>query len=101
MTAFALASIPSDINTLERLLVFAAQALASAANGKTVNVATGEAQQPYCSVNTAVLANDKYHWIVSAYLEFDIGDLNDPDSKTWMSAKDVTLSTPHVNFGGN
>jgi hypothetical protein len=101
MTALALSAIPSNINTYERLLLWTAQAISSAANGLTVNVAVGEAQQPFCSVNTAVLANDKTHWIVNAYIEFNVGDLNDPDEKTWMSAQDIVTATPHVNFSTN
>jgi hypothetical protein len=101
MTAFNLADIPSNINTLERLITWAGQAMQSCSNGLTVNVTANEAQQPYASVNLAVLANDVPHFLVSVYIPYDVADLNDPEEKTWMAAKDITTATPHINFLSN
>lgn len=101
VTALSLADIPSNINSYERLAVWVVQAMQSAANGKTVNVTANEQQQPRASVNVAVLADNMPNFLVSAYIPLDLGDLNDPNEKTWMAALDVTTAEPHVNFGSN
>jgi uncharacterized protein YjlB len=101
MTALALTEVPSDINTYERMLVWCAQALSSAANGKTVNVAPGEANQVQATVNHAPLADDRTYFIVNAYIPYDVGDLNSSAQKTWMAAQDITNAAPHVNFNTN
>jgi hypothetical protein len=101
MTAFAVSAIPSSINSLERLIVWCGQAMQNAQNGQTVNVVAGEQQQPYASVSTSVLANGDTHFIVNAYVPFDLNDLNSPTQKTWMAAKDVVSAQPATNFLAN
>lgn len=101
MTALALSSIPSDINSYERLLTWCAQAMSSAANGKTVNVFNGEAQQPQVSVSFSTLADDQTYYAVTAYVRADWADVSSPSNKPWMAAKDVVTANPHANFLGN
>ncbi len=101
MTALALSAIPSGINSYERLLVYAAMAMASAANGKTINVFNGEAQQPQVSVSFSTLADDKTYYVVTAYVRANMADIADPSEKPWMAAQDVVSASPHVNFEGN
>jgi hypothetical protein len=101
MTALALSAVPSSINTYERLLVYVAMAMASAANGKTINVFNGEAQQPQVSVGFSTLADDKTYYVVTAYVRANMADIADPSAKPWMAAQDVVSASPHVNFEGN
>jgi len=101
VTVLSLSAIPSSINSYERLLAWCAQAMASAANGKTVNVFQGEAQQPQVSVSFSTLADDKTYYAVTAYIRADLNDIASPSSKPWMAAQDVVTATPHSNFEGN
>jgi len=101
VTALNLADIPSHINSYERLAVWCVQAMQSAANGLSVNVQLNQQQQPRAAASLAVLADDVPNWCLSAYIPCNLGGLNDPDEKTWMSAEAITSSTPNANFGGN
>jgi hypothetical protein len=101
MTALALSAIPSNINSYERLLVWCAQAMSSAANGKTINVFNGEAQQPQVSVSFSTLADDQTYYVATAYVRANLADIANPDQKPWMAAQDVVSASPHVNFVGN
>lgn len=98
MTALNLADIPPEINTLERLLVWAAGALQVACNGKTVNVVDNEQQQPRCSLGKGVLANDEPNYLVSAYIPVDLAAEQDRTQGTWMAAKDLTNTSIHPNY---
>jgi hypothetical protein len=101
MAALTLSSIPSHINTYERLLVYAAMAVQSSANGKTASVQQGQGPVPVCQVQVGVAADNTSRFAVSAYIPMDLNALNDPAEKTWMAAQDVTASAPHTNFGTN
>jgi hypothetical protein len=101
MTALSLASIPSNINSYERLLVWSAQALQSAANGATLNAIQGAGSQPTVQVQVVVAADNSDRFVVSAFIPLDRNGLNDPDEKSWMAAQDVTVAAPHANFGSN
>jgi hypothetical protein len=101
MPALNIADIPSNINTYERLVVWAAQALQDASNGQSVNVIANQAQQPRAAANLAVLADDVPNWCLQIYIPCIIADLNDPNEKTWMAAQSITSATPNVNFTSN
>ncbi len=101
VTVLALSAIPSSINSYERLLAWCAQAMASAANGKTVNVFQGEAQQQQVSVSFTTLADDKTYYAITAYVRADLSDIASPTLRPWMAAQDVVTATPHANFAGN
>jgi hypothetical protein len=101
MAALVLSSIPSNINTYERLLVWAAQALQSSANGATINAITGAGSQPTVQVQVVVAADNTDRFVISAFVPLDRDALNDGSQKTWMAAEDITTAAPHANFGTN
>jgi len=101
VTALNLASIPSNINTYERLLVWAAQCCVSISNGQQVNVETGGAQVPLVQVAVGVTADNTNRLIVSAYLPVDFDALNSGTQKTWMAAKDISSAAVHTNLTTN
>lgn len=101
MAALVLSSIPSNINTYERLLVWAAQALQSSANGATINAISGAGSQPTVQVQVVVAADNTDRFVVSAFVPLDRDALNSGTQKTWMAAEDVTTAAPHANFGTN
>ena len=101
MTAFAVSAIPSSINTLERLLTWAAMSLVSASNGASVNVIENEPSQARVSCNTNRTADGVPTYIVAAYIPVDLNAIADPTLKPWMAAKDITTAQPHVNFTTN
>jgi hypothetical protein len=101
MAALDLSTIPSNINTYERLMVWAAQCVQSIANGQQTNVITNGAAQPTCQVQLGVVADNTNRFIVTAYVPYDLAGINDPDEKTWMAAQDVALTTPNANLLAN
>lgn len=101
MAALDLATIPSDINTYERLLVWAAQCCQSIGNGQQTNVISNGASQPTCQVQLGVVADNTDRFIVTAYVPYDLAELNNPDAKTWMAAKDISQSAPNGNLLAN
>jgi hypothetical protein len=101
MASLTLSNIPSHVNTFERLLVFAAMAIQSSANGKTVSVRAGEGPTPECQVQIGVGADNVARFAVSAYIPVDMNAINDPSEKTWMAAQEVSASAPHTNFSAN
>lgn len=101
MSALVLGSIPNHINTYERLLVWAAQAIQSAANGATVSAVQGAGAQPTCQVQIATIADNTPRFVISAFIPCDLDELNSGAEKTWMAATDVTQSAPNAVFGSN
>ena len=101
MAALNLASIPSSINTYERLMAWAAMCVQSSANGAEVNVVTNAESQPLCSVGVNITADGVDRFIVTAYLPLDRDALNSATEKTWMAAKDVGTAAPHANLLAN
>lgn len=98
MAALDLATIPSSINSYERLLVWAAQCCQSIGNGQQTNVISNGASQPTCQVQLGVVADNTDRFIVTAYVPYDPVELNSPDNKTWMAAKDIAQSQPNENL---
>ena len=101
MAALTLADIPSNINTFERLAVWALQCLQSSANGEEVNVVAGASSAPIAQCQVAVTADNQDRFILTAYLPMDRDALNSGTEKTWMAAKDVSLARPHSNLLSN
>jgi hypothetical protein len=101
VAALSLAAIPSNINTYERLLIWAAQCCQSIANGQQVNAVEGVGSVPLVQVQVAVTADNVDRFVVSAYVPLDRNELNSPEEKTWMSAKDVAVTAPHSNLLSN
>ena len=101
MATLTLASIPSSINTYERLLAWAAMCVQSSANGAEVNVVAGAESQPSCQVQVGVTADNADRFIVTAYIPIDRNELNSATEKTWMAAKDVSAAAPHANLLSN
>jgi hypothetical protein len=101
MAALTLSSIPSNINTYERLAMWAAQCCQSISNGLQVNAVSGEAQVPLAQVQIAKTADNTDRAILVVYLPVDVDMLNDPDEKTWMAAKDISATAPHANLLSN
>ena len=101
MSALTLANIPSDINTYERLLTWAAQCCQSIANGQQVNVVPNQTSVPTAQVQVAVTADNEDRFIITAYLPIDLAQLNSGDAKTWMATKDIAASAPHANLLSN
>ena len=98
MSALTLGNIPSNINTYERLLVWAAQCCQSVANGQQVNVVANQTSVPTCQVQVGVTADNEDRFIVTAYLPMDRDALNAGDNKTWMATNDIAASAPHSNL---
>ena len=101
MSALTLSEIPSNINTYERLLVWAAQCCQSVANGQQVGVIVNQAAQPTAQVQVAVTADNVDRFVVTAYVPLDRDALNDAAQKTWMAANDIAESAPHANLLSN
>jgi hypothetical protein len=101
VAALSLAAIPSNINTYERLLIWAAQCCQSIANGQQVNAVEGVGSVPLAQVQVAVTADNADRFVVSAYVPMDRNQLNSPDEKTWMAAKDIAATAPHSNLLSN
>jgi len=101
MAALNLANIPNNINTYERLLMWAAQCCQSIANGLQVNAVSGEAQVPLAQVQIAKTADNIDRAIVVVYLPVDYEALNSTTAKTWMAASDIGTVEPHSNLLSN
>ena len=101
MAALDLATIPSNINSYERLAVWACQCLQSSANGEEVNVISGGSSVPIAQVQVAVTADNVDRFVVSAYVPIDRDDLNSATQKTWMAARDISNAAPHNNLLSN
>jgi len=98
MAAFQISELPSHINTYERLAVWAAMSLQSAANGLQVNVVAGGGQAPAVQVQNAVTADNQNRFVVAMYLPVDQDALNSSTEKTWMATKEITSSAPGANL---
>jgi hypothetical protein len=101
MAALDLADIPSHINTHERLLVWAAMALQSSANGLQVNVVANGGSAPLVQVYPAKTVDNIDRFIISAYIPLDWEALNSPTEKTWMATREVSNTSPGPNLMGN
>ena len=101
MAALTLSEIPSNINTYERLLVWAAQCCQSLSNGQQVNVLVNQASQPMAQVQVAVTADNVDRFIVTCYLPMDRDELNSATEKTWMAALDISEAAPNSNLLSN
>lgn len=101
MAALDLATIPSAINTYERLLMWAAQCCQNISNGLQVNAISGEAQVPLAQLQISKTADNVDRAIAVVYLPVDVEALNDPNAKTWMAAEDISATAPHTNLLSN
>lgn len=101
MTALTLASIPSAINTYERLAVWAIQALQNISNGQQVNVLPNTTPSPMVQCQLAVTEDNVNRFILSAYLPVDTAALNSATAKTWMATSDIATAAPNAVFLSN
>jgi hypothetical protein len=101
MTALSLSSIPSSINTYERLAFWCAQVLQDTTNGLAVNVILNEGSVPRCQVQLSKVADGTDTAIISLYLPVDWDALNSTSAKTWMAALDVSSATPNAVYTSN
>lgn len=101
MTALSLSSIPSGINTYERLLLWAAQALQDTSNGLSVNVIPNEGSVPRVQVQLSKIADGTDTAIISAYLPVDWSVINSLTSKSWMAAEDISTADPNSVYLSN
>lgn len=101
MTALSLATIPSAINTYERLAFWVAQVLQDTTNGATVNVIPNEGSIPRCQVQLSKVADGTDTAIISLYIPINFDDLNSSTAKTWMAALDVSAATPNTIYLNN
>jgi hypothetical protein len=101
VAALTLASIPSGINTYERLAVWAIQCCQSIANGEEVNVVAGASSVPVAQCQVAVTADNTDRFILTAYVPMDRDALNSSSAKTWMAANDISAAAPHTNLLSN
>jgi hypothetical protein len=101
MAALTLSSIPSSINSYERLAVWAIQCCQSIANGEEVNVVSGASSVPIAQCQVAVTADNKDRFVLTAYVPVDRNALNSATAKTWMAASDIATATPHTNLLSN
>jgi hypothetical protein len=101
MAALDLATIPSAINTYERLAVWAIQCLQSIANGEETNVVQNTPAVPTAQCQVGVTADNTDRFILTAYVPLDRDELNSPTQKTWMAAKEIANTQPHSNLRSN
>lgn len=101
MAALTLASIPSSINTYERLFAWSAMCLQSSSNGEQVNVTAGTTSFPIVQVQVGVTADGQDRFIISGYVPIDLSALNSSSQKTWMAAEDISTAAPHSNLLSN
>jgi hypothetical protein len=101
MTALTLSSIPSAINTYERLAVWAIQALQNISNGQQVNVLPGATPSPTVQCQLAIIEDNTPRFILSAYLPVDVAQLNSATAKTWMATTDIATAAPNSVFLSN
>jgi hypothetical protein len=101
MAVLDLADIPSNINSYERLAVWAIQCLQSSANGEEVNVVAGASSVPIAQCQVAVTADNADRFVLTAYVPLDRDALNSATQKTWMAAQDVSNAAPHANLLSN
>jgi hypothetical protein len=101
MAALDLSTIPSDINTYERLHVWSGMCLQSIANGQQTNVVANGASQPTAQVQVGVTADNETRFIVTSYVPYDLGELNSSENKTWMAAEDISEAQPNANLLAN
>jgi hypothetical protein len=101
MTALSLGSIPSAINSYERLAFWVAQVLQDTTNGATVNVIPNEGSIPRCQVQLSKVADGTDTAIISLYVPIDFDALNSTTAKTWMAANDVSSATPNSVYLSN
>ena len=101
MAALTLSNIPNQINTYERLLLWAAQCCQSISNGLQVNAVAGEAQVPLAQVQIAKTADNVDRAICVVYLPVNVDTLNSATQKTWMAATDISATQPHSNLLSN
>lgn len=101
MSALSLASIPSSINTYERLAMWVTQCLQSTAGGADVNVTQGAAPQPIANCQLAVTADGRERAICVIYLPITYSEINSATAKTWMAAQEINQATPHTNLLSN
>jgi hypothetical protein len=101
MTALSLATIPSSINTYERLAFWVAQVLQDTTNGLSLNVIVNEGSVPRCQVQLSKVADGTDHAIISLYIPINFDELNNPSAKSWMSALDVSTATPNSVYLSN
>jgi hypothetical protein len=101
MSALSLSSIPSSINTYERLLMWAGQCCQSIANGEEVNAISGTESVPLANVQIAKTADNRDRAVVVVYLPLDYDALNSGSEKTWMAALDISAAAPHTNLLSN
>ena len=101
VAALTLANIPSNINTYERLAVWAIQCCQSIANGQEANVVAGAESVPTAQCQVAVTADNVDRFILTAYIPVDRDELNSGTAKTWMAAQDIATAAPHANLLSN
>lgn len=101
MTALSLATIPSAINTYERLAFWVAQCLQDITNGLDVNVIRNEGGVPRCQVQLSKIADGTDTAIISLYISVDFDALNSATAKTWMAAMDVATAAPNSVYLSN
>ncbi len=101
VASLTLASIPSSINTYERLAVWAIQCCQSIANGQEANVIAGAESVPTAQCQVAVTADNVDRFILTAYIPMDRNALNSATAKTWMAASDIAAAAPHSNLLSN
>jgi hypothetical protein len=101
MTALSLSSIPSAINSYERLALWVAQALQDTTNGLAVNVIQNQGSVPRCQVQLSKIADGTDTAIVSLYIPIDWDQINSSTAKSWMAALDVATAAPNSVYLSN
>jgi hypothetical protein len=96
MAALTLSSIPANINTYERLAVWAIQCLQSISNGGTVAVVDGAGKVQIAQCQYTVAADGTDRAILTAYLPYDRNQINSATAKTWMATSDIGTNAPNT-----
>lgn len=98
MTALTPSSIPSGINTYERLAMWVCQCLQSTSNGNEINAVEGEGSVPIAQCSITKTADNEDRAVLLIYLPIDYSALNAANAKTWMAARDISNAAPHSNL---
>jgi hypothetical protein len=101
MTTLALAQIPSNINTLEKLHAWSTLALRAANGPKTVTEAEGFLPERVAQAPITETPNDGLRINCRVNLQIDPAFSSDKTKKLWEFANELTVGTMPVTYTSN
>jgi hypothetical protein len=93
MAVFAPANLPSSINTVERVFIWAAQLLSFLCATMTRPVYYNDEPARVCQVNVIRGQDNVLYYQVIGHIAINETELNSATAKTWMAAQDASSSS--------